>query len=271
MLFTNTMEMVHETVEADDHGKWDQIVPCRTITMDYGRLTSTQLDRDTGLSLSGYAQGQVCARLGMPAPYFRKCPAPLQDVQFNHWNHQREVGFQLKAADLDPEETWLLRAKGDTLRGVLSPRYTKLDNRQLLEALVPVLHGKNYGVNFVKVGNESFHLRLVDPNVNRAVLRGDELMVGIHLANSEVGLRAVTVDALVFRLVCSNGLIRRINSKSLLKPRHIHVSEPRFQEMLESAIGEAVLIAAGFIEQMAMTLKVPVPDPNLAIECLGSL
>ena len=155
MLFTNTMEAVRETVRKDDEGKWDQVVPCRTVTMDWGRLNSPLIENGTGLALSGYAQGQVCARLDMPAPYFRKCPSHLQDAQFNHWNGQREIGFHMKAGDRDPEDAWLLRAKGDTLRGVLSPRDAKLDNRQLLEALLPALHGKGYGVNFGKAPDRS--------------------------------------------------------------------------------------------------------------------
>ena len=276
MHFTRTMEDVVGQVEMDDAGKWDQTVPCRTITMQHGRLAVPGTDYEESLALTPWAQGQICSRLGMPAPYFKKCPLHLQDAQFNHWNWNREVGKQMAAKDIDPDEEWLLRGKGTGIRGVLSPRYTKLDNRQVLEALLPVLKGKGYGVNFVQLGSESFHLRLVDPNANRAVLKSDTLMVGresagIHIANSEVGLRAVTVDALVFRLVCTNGLIRRLNQKSLLKQRHIHVSEPRFQQMLEAAVSEATLVAAGFIEQMAMATRIPIPDPNLAIERLAGL
>jgi hypothetical protein len=91
----------------------------------------------------------------------------------------------------------------------------------------------------------------------------------VHVANSEVGLRAVTVDACVYRVVCSNGLLRRLNNKSLLKQRHIHVAEPRFQQMLEAAIQEAVVVAAGFIEQMALAVKTSVPNPEAAVETLA--
>ena len=49
----------------------------------------------------------------------------------------------------------------------------------------------------------------------------------------------------------------RLKERSLLRQRHIHVSEPRFQQMLERAIAEAVVVAAGFIEQMALAIKTP--------------
>jgi hypothetical protein len=271
MQFRNTFDDVQGQVEADDAGKWDQIVPCRTVTMEHGRLLVPGTDFEGGLSLSPWAQGQLCSRLGLPAAYFKKCPPHLQDANFNHWNWHREVGNQLKAKDWDPDEAWMLRGKGTSVRGVLTPKYTKLDNAQLLSAILPFLTGKNFQVGLVQVNPESFHLRLIDPFVSRYVLPGDKLMVGIHIANSEVGLRAVTVDALVFREICTNGLIRRINQKSLLHQRHLHVSEPRFADMLGEAFQEAIAVAAGFIEQMAMATRTPITDPNKAIERLAGL
>lgn len=165
----------------------------------------------------------------------------------------------------------MIRAKGGTVRGILSPRYAKLDNRQLLEALFPILAGTGYQVRMLDVSPEAFHLRLVDPVISRDVLPGDRLQIGIHLANSEVGLRAVTVDALVYRLVCTNGLIRRIAGKSLMKQRHIAVASERFQQTLENALKEAILVAKTFLEQMALTIKVPVPQPLMAIATLGEI
>jgi hypothetical protein len=84
-------------------------------------------------------------------------------------------------------------------------------------------------------------------------------------------LHACTVDALVFRLICSNGLIRRINHRSLLKQRHIHVAEPRFKEMLGEAVYQAVEVATLFLEQMALSIKVPVPNPVKAIAVLAEM
>ena len=153
--------------------------------------------------------------------------------------------------------------------GALPSRYARLDNAALLDTLLPILSGSRYQVGLCQLTGESFHLRLVDPTIARDVLPGDRLLVGVHIANSEVGLRAVTVDAIVYRLVCSNGLVRRVNSKSLLRQRHLHVSEPRFADLLAQAVQEAVTVAAGFIEQMAAAIRTPVPDPERAITLLG--
>jgi hypothetical protein len=272
MMFTKTLDDVREQVQSDDSGKWDSIVPCQQISLYQGRLVFplAQADGyDEGMALTPWALSQACQRLGLPTAYFKKCPPQLQDQNFNYWNQSAEVGRQLVKADADPDGAWLLRSKGATVRGVLSSRYARLDNTHLLEALFPLLSGTRYQVGLVQLSSESLHLRLVDPLISRDVLPGDRLLVGIHVANSEVGLRAVTVDACVFRVVCTNGLIRRINNRSLLRQRHLHVSEPRFKEMLERAIGEAVTVAAAFIEQMALAIKTPIPDPEQALSVLA--
>lgn len=273
-MFSKTLGDVQEQVAGDDRGKWDAISRCQTITLHQGRLISPETGDngfDTGLAMTPWATSQACQQLGIPAGYFKKCPINLQDAQFNYWNRNREIDRQMGRPESAPDETWMLRCKAGSLRGVLSPKYAKLDNRQLMEALLPLLAGTKYEVALVQLNAEAFHLRLIDPHISRDVLPNDRLLVGIHVANSEVGLRAVTIDALVFRVVCLNGLIRRINSKSLMKQRHIHVAEPKFAQMLERAVGEAVMVAAGFIEQMALAVRTPVPDPTLAIELLGQM
>ena len=272
IVFTKTFDDVRDLVSADDKGKWDSVARVQEVSLVSGRLHFPQAgsnDFEGGLAFSPWSLAQACQKLGIPTAYFKRCPPALQDAQFNHFAQHLHIGRELSRADHQAEEAWTIRCKGANVRGVLSARYAKLDNVQLLDALLPVLAGTRYKVGLIQLSPESFHLRLVEPTVGREVLPGDRLLVGVHVANSEVGLRAVTVDAVVFRLVCTNGLIRRVNHKSLLKQRHIHVSEPRFQSLLERAVGEAVTVAAGFIEQMVLAIKTLVPDPQAAIEVLG--
>ena len=272
IVFSKTLDDAREIVREDDKGKWDSVARVQDVTMSWGRVSFPQAQADgfdSGLTLSPWAMGQACQKLGIPTAYFKKCPADLQDAQFNHWARNLHIGREFRRADSDPEEAWTIRCKGTNVRGVLSPKYGRFDNAQLLDALFPVLAGTRYKVGLIQLSPESFHLRLIEPSVGREVLPGDRLLVGVHVANSEVGLRAVTVDAVVFRLVCTNGLVRRVNHKSLLSQRHIHISEPKFQQSLENAVGEAVTVAAGFIEQMALAIKTPVPDPQSAMEVLG--
>lgn len=94
-------------------------------------------------------------------------------------------------------------------------------------------------------------------------------MVGLHVANSEVGSRAVTVDALVYRLVCTNGLIRLVKGKSLLYRRHVSWSASRFQEALQRAVMRALAAATAFLDQLQEATRTPVPDVAAVLALLA--
>lgn len=260
------LDEARQAVQADDHAKWDTFARREQISLKDGRL-AFPLDRDgehwEHLAPTAWATGQLCARLGIPASYFRRCPAILQDVQANYWLRNGQ-GY---GEDSD-EEQWLLRARGGTLRAVLSDRYSPLDNTTLLQCLMPMLKG-HFRVDWFGLTDESLHLRVIDPQRAHEVLPDDELSVGVHIANSEVGLRSVTVDALVYRLVCTNGLIRLVKGKSLLRQRHIHLSQPRFVQALEEAIAGALGASEEFIEQLRGTTAQPVPDVEGTLEQIG--
>lgn len=286
MQFSKTVDDVVAQVEKDDRGKWDAIVPCRELCLHGGRLVFPQAQEDgceQGLVPTPWATSQMCQRLGIPAGYFKKCQPHLQDAQFNHWaTTEEKAGNTSRSADEEEENGssgsgggihsghyWLLRAKGQVLRGAMSAKYAKLDNAKLLSILSPILEDARLKVALCQLSSESFHLRLVDSRLSRDVLPGDTHFVGIHIANSEVGKRAVSVDALVFRLVCTNGLIRLVKGKSLLSQRHLYLSEERFQARLGTAMREAVTVAAGFLERIENATRVPVPDVGGAIGALA--
>ena len=262
------LDEVCDRVSADDAGKHDSLVPIHDVSMQHGRIYWPGADDDGfGFALSPWAMGQACTKLGMPAAYFGRCPKELQDAQWNFW---RGLPEELrKKAGGDGGQQWTVRAKGATVRGVLSARYEKLDNRQLLSALLPAIAGSGHEVKLFDLTNESLHLRLIDPRMSRLVLPGDPLIVAIHIANSEVGLRAVTIDACLYRQVCENGMVRKIAGRSMLKQRHIHVATEQFVPLLKDAIAQAQLVAAAFIEQMILSTKTIVPDPARAIEVLA--
>ena len=237
----HSLDQAREWVRADDDGKWDTTVPRQGLQLCDGRLTWPHQKEEQPLSLTTWASGQLCARLGIPAPYFRKCPLDLQDAQANHW---------LQHGPQKHGEKWLLRAKDESLRAVLSERYSPLDNATLLDELQMLLPD-SYRVDWFGLQDESLHLRVVDPARTRELLPDDALTVGIHLVNSEVGMRSVTVDALVYRLVCTNGLIRLVKGKSLLRQRHLHVSQHRFVGALGEAIDQAMKESEKFLCQIS--------------------
>lgn len=262
------LDEVRDHVQADSLGAWDTYASRDQLAFKDGQLAfDDKLGVERRLTPTNWATGQLCSRLGIPAPYFRKCPPVLQDVQANYWLREADRLSETREAE-DKSKRWMLRAKGETLRAVLSERYSPLDNSELLDALMPTLSAR-YRVDWFALADEGLHLRIVDPDRAREVLPDDELSVGIHISNSEVGFRSVTVDALIYRLVCKNGLIRLVKGRSLMRQRHVHLARPRLLASLEEAVASAWNEAEGFLGQVKRTTLMPVDDVEGTIERLG--
>lgn len=284
--FDLSFDDVRDQVKADDAGKWDHTVSRNELMMRDGLLTfafDNHGEHLESLHPTPWALRQLCERLGIPAGYFARCPAVLQDVQANHWLHhpaptsvlRRRVqglnGMEANASNRRPDN-WLLRARYGELRGVLSERYARLDNDALMLCLRQLLVSNTnarFQIGWFGLSDESLHLRLVDANIGREVWHDDRLMAGIHIANSEVGKRAVTVDALIFRLICKNGLIRLVNGRSLLRRRHVSLDPNSFARNLEDAVADALDAALDFMERLVLAAREPIGDPEAAIKRLG--
>lgn len=265
---------VREELEEHNIGTWDAVVSPGEVSLVQGRLVSPRLyryEQPTGLEPSAWATGQMCQFLGIPTAYFRRCPVELQDLQFNYWKESFEAERRQEKQDrghrntsVKKAERWLVRARNSVLRGVLTDKYIRLDNLELFAALSPAL-SEEYEVDWFALSDESFHLRLHDRRLFRDALPGDRLMAGVHIGNSEVGKRAVTVDALIYRVLCTNGLIRKVDGKSLLYQRHISVGKPGFAQSVQSAVREALAFSAAWLTRLSAAVAHPIPDVEKAV------
>ena len=261
-----SLDRVRERLITEAYPQWDATVALGDICLHNGRLLFPEARSDErgfeqGLSLSPWATGQLCERLGIPAEFYRRNPIHLQDGLVNYW-----MGVKREASDKGDAIPWLIRAKGGTARAILSYRYSVLDNLPLLDALLPLLPPNRYLVKLCSMTGEAWHLRVIDKTLVREAQSGDPLYLGFDLVNSEVGFYACTLSACIYRQVCSNGLTRQIAGTGLLRVRHCG-KEPilRLAGRLESALSEAVLVGAAFLEQALLTIRIPVPNAEAAI------
>ena len=265
------LEEVQERIWEDDRGKWDQTIPRERLSLCGGEIilpAEYHEDYPTCLALSPWATAQACQRLGIPPDYFRRLSRPLKDANFNHWLWRQKLEPDEDGASPGSPRPWLLRCKNQTVRAVLSDRYVPLDNADLLAILVPLLEGR-FEVRSLSLTPESLHLRLVDPRLAREVLPDDRLMAGVHFKNSETGNHSVSVDAMVWRLICLNGMVKLVRGKSLLRQRHVSWDHPRFADALRRAVSEALTAGAGLIDRLEAATREPVPDVEGVIRALG--
>lgn len=250
----------------DDLGKWDETRSLNDLSMSGGSLVISPRDAERPpLRVNQWATSQLCQQLGIPTSYFRRCPSELQDVQVNHWLKETRAREAVDDRRRSNGPThWLIRGKGDLVRGILSERYSRLDNVDLIPVLEPYLFD-GYVIESFSVTEVSFHLRLIRPDSKRLIRVGDEAMAGLHISNSEVGLRALTVDSVVYRLVCTNGLILTVNGKSHLHQRHVGISERGLADRFQGAVTSALTSAQGGLDAFEASVMIPVEDPETAI------
>lgn len=147
--------------------------------------------------LTGYAHGQLAEKTGVPFRYYELMRAKKPELL------ARNVNAWLG----DQPDRRLVRLADGSVRAILSDRYRTLDNYDL--ALTVADRAIEHEAEVIECSLSDTHMavKLTVPRYREAVLRGDEVVPGILVTNSEVGAAAFRVEAFVWRLVCRNGLV----------------------------------------------------------------
>ncbi|MCA8938581.1 MAG: DUF932 domain-containing protein, partial [Planctomycetes bacterium] len=161
----------------------------------------------------------------------------------------------------DDNRELLLRCDGDQARAVLSPRYQRVDNIQLVEML-----GESFGDDTplrYELSESQLVIQFVDASDAESPSRGDLLHSGINIRNSEVGLSSIEVGGLVYRTICLNGLILNARGQSW---RRRHIGKVDLAEDLRNAVANAQAQSREVRSTFASTTEIVVPQPLEAIE-----
>jgi len=162
------------------------------------------------------ARRQLADKLSIPYAYFermRENQPVLLDRNVNTWLQSEG-------------DRRLLRTLDGRVRAVLSDRYRRLDNYDLAEHVLPILQGlPELRFESVELTETRMYLKCVTPRLEFEMAPGDIVQAGIAISNSEVGQGTLSVQPLLFRLVCRNGLI--VADRAL---RKTHVGRALAQE-----------------------------------------
>lgn len=102
----------------------------------------------------------------------------------------------------------MVRTLGGDARAVLSDRYHRIDNEDVAAVALPILRDTP-GLKIVacEVTERRLYICATTDKVGGEVKVGDTVQAGVSITNSEVGLGAVNVRPLLYRLVCLNGMV----------------------------------------------------------------
>ena len=196
-------ELAAELVRRDQ-AKHDYLVDTRNLHMDADEHNAmlTIKNEATGqsilLGINEVAHNQIGTNLGIPAKYYDKMRAEnpaLLAQNVNSWFNK------------DPEERMIRTLDGYT-RAFLSKKYRRIDNLKIASAVLPIIADMPEArVESCEVTDERLYIKVVNPRLTTEVTPGDIVQSGIMITNSEVGLGSMTIQPLVYRLVCTNGMV----------------------------------------------------------------
>ena len=102
----------------------------------------------------------------------------------------------------------MIRILDGKVRAFLSDCYRRIDNLELLEAVLPIIKEmKGAEIISSEVTPTNMYIKVINKKLKAQVGLNDIVQAGLVISNSEVGLGSLKVEPLIYRLICKNGLI----------------------------------------------------------------
>lgn len=222
MKFGRTPQELYAEIVRQRDSKLDYILDTRVLHMDADEnntlinITNNKTGEVLVLGVNEIAHNQIGTNLGIPASYYDKMrfenPELLAD-NVNSWFNK------------EPKKR-MVRSLDGSMRAFLSDRYHCIDNDKIAEAVLPIIFDMpDARIESCEITDQRMYIKVVNPKLTTEVVPGDIVQSGILITNSEVGMGSVTIQPLVYRLVCTNGMV--INDA---KVRKYHVGKSKHQE-----------------------------------------
>ena len=243
MQTNSTLGDVRNKLKSMSENHFDEIVKVQDIT--FNSINEIQIGTSSYRMRPAAQQGMAYRMGGIPLSYLRKCPPDLAAQNLNHWLTEEQ------------NDELFFRFDGDAVRAVMTPRYKPINHLDVVEHLITEMaFTKDAPVQVDMDGN---FLSLSIPDHDRGFsVRGDDHLPGISITNSEVGISALHVSAMILRLICSNGMITSV-CKGKKSFRHVSTG---VLDDLPRHIKEIVVDSNTQSNRLAISMDTPVEDPD---------
>ncbi|GHU81991.1 hypothetical protein FACS189468_5600 [Spirochaetia bacterium] len=150
------------------------------------------------------AHNQIGTKLGIPSKYYDRMRVEQPELLAENVN----TWFQKQPSRR------MVRTLDGTARAFLSDRYRRIDNYEIANAVLPMIANmKEVSVESCEITERRMYLKVLNPRITTEIVKGDVVQSGFLISNSETGLGSVSVMPLVYRLVCTNGMIAADSGK----------------------------------------------------------
>ena len=265
----NRLAFILRQMEKENQFKRDEVLDFSTLRMNPNATLSTVDNRLSDYRMTEWATNQLCQRLNIPFNFYAdECD-----------NEMREFNVNKQMQKIQEHDLMLrLRENGDEkfIRAIVSKKYSKFDNHEILNLVKEYLDASkmDYEIAMWHYDGDGFHLRITFNHLTTQIGttpdgQEDIHKVGIHIMNSEVGKSAVRIIPMVYRLVCTNGLMSWTTDGEIFSQRHLFISHETMQERVAVAIGEALKLGEHTMEILEKAKQYQVDNPIKMIENLA--
>ncbi|MDO4921758.1 MAG: DUF932 domain-containing protein [Phascolarctobacterium sp.] len=198
------IEKLYEELDRQRDARIDLIANTKNLSVRSNSVSS-MISVATGSDILSYAVSdvahrQIAERLNIPYKYYERMRSEyteLLDKNINGW------------LERNPEKR-MLRTLDGKLRAFLSDRYRRLDNLELVDHVMPVIaEMKGCEIISCDVTETHLYLKIINKTMKSEIVPGDVVQAGFVISNSEIGLGALKVEPLLYRLICKNGMISK--------------------------------------------------------------
>lgn len=271
-LTINPLTKFKQEVHLESQRKHDEITDISLFRMNARGNMDTKDGQFQDVPMTEWASNQLCQKFGIPFRYFEMCPPNLQQTNVNYWLEQsssKNVMIRLRKEKENAQER-------DIIRAIVTDKYAKFDNHEILGLVDDYLQQVNepFKVEFAKQNGDNMHLRLTFDRLTTSIGQTpdgqpDIHKVGIHIMNSEVGKSAVRIMPMVYRLVCTNGLMAWTVDDNIFTQRHAYIKEEDMLERVAVAIGDALKMSDHTIDILQKAKRHKVDNPFAVIDKLA--
>lgn len=263
-------------INIDDRNKADFTVSGSKIEFTNRRtLALPSKDGTVEYGFSPPAFEAFCGLLDIPAKYLSSCPIVGRGSQQDQIN-ERLSGrlaeeFLIRVRNNNTEEG----LKG-SVRTVLKADYSLFDNRHMVASVQRSL--REIGGDFTLVSTNaqdpkslehSLHIRVTRTGGFDVMNSGDAHNMGFHAVGSEVGNEDTSVSSLVWRRVCSNGMMGWAEG-DILKQRHRNIQQHELAALMQEAIDASIRQEEGVKLMLEQSMSVTIENPRAYIEMVGA-
>ena len=219
-----TVQKVLEQLEHDGKLAKDFIVPIGSkvrnsimpSTISFSANGSVKMsikDYEQELHFNEHSLIQIGAKYGVPGSY-------LKSLNASEWGRELSANILNQHSENIDRERVLIRTVGETIRGVMSDQYRRLDSIKIVEMFVRAISKQGAQLCDAHINDTKLFLEAIIPTpIQIQTPKNGTVFIafGVRLSNSDFGDGSLQLRSFILQGACLNGMV----TESVLKQIHL--------------------------------------------------